>query len=275
MKFTFIRPTAELQPYISSYGIFESKTGIPTNNSFVVPNERFRIVIPFENSLTIHSENKAVTGQAPDLFLSGLWSVPTTISSTSQETRTIGIDLSPRGLYRFFTLNMREITNHVYSFDDLFGAWGRRLQHALGNIESPQSKIAFLQNALIYQLRRNTQDYSLIDHTVDLIMRSQGMIRIRSLETETGYSSRYLDMLFQRYVGVSPKFLANTIRFQRFFKLWAKTDATTFFRDELYASYFDESHFIKEFKRFTGYSPLNFAQRNPEFSRAFYSQWDF
>jgi hypothetical protein len=104
--------------------------------------------------------------------------------------------LTPKGLYHFFNLSLHEITDRIYSFEHLFGTWGARLQHRVGDIEQPHEKIVFLQNALTDLLQRNSKNYALLDRTIDLITQSHGMIRIRELAAQTGYSKRYLDMLF-------------------------------------------------------------------------------
>ena len=87
---------------------------------------------------------------------------------------------------------------------------------------------------------------------------------------ETGYSKRYLDMLFKEHVGLSPKSLASILRFQYFYQSWSQGEADAFSKDALYAYYYDQSHFIKEFKRFTGYTPEKYFALATEFNRAFH-----
>ena len=269
MKFAFIRPTAQLQPYISSYWAFESSSGIPiTDSRIIVPNGKARIIIPYKNSLSVIVNNKTMESKGQDILLSGIWDIPTTFSSYAKDIGTIGIDLTPKGLYHLFKLNMYEIANRLFSFEDLFGRWGKRIQYLLGEIKNPQEKVAFIQNSLIYLLSQNTKDYSLLDFLVDTIIESQGMVEIKALEERTGYTKRYLDILFKEHIGASPKLLASIMRFQKFYKLWAQDPSKTFFKDDLYAYYYDQSHFIKEFKRFTGYTPQSYTN---EFSRSYYA----
>jgi hypothetical protein len=146
--------------------------------------------------------------------LAGIQNNPTKIGSTTTHTGTIGVELTPKGLYHFFDLSMHEITNRIFSFEDLFGTWGARLQNQLADTEDPREKIVFLQNALTHLLHGNTKNTSLLDHTIDMITQSHGMIRIHELETQIGYTRRYLDMLFKEHVGVSPKLLARLCGFK-------------------------------------------------------------
>jgi AraC-like DNA-binding protein len=67
-------------------------------------------------------------------------------------------------------------------------------------------------------------------------------------------SPRYLQRLFLQYTGVTPKLYHKINRFQLSLKLVAKKDSslTSIAYD---CGYFDQSHFIREFKSFTGVTP--------------------
>jgi methylphosphotriester-DNA--protein-cysteine methyltransferase len=83
------------------------------------------------------------------------------------------------------------------------------------------------------------------------------------------YSKRHLDRKFQSYAGISPKELACILRFQVFYKLGWQVN----FNDlaQLYEYYYDQSHFIKEFKKFTGNSPMTYFRKNGHFAEVFYN----
>jgi AraC-like DNA-binding protein len=271
MNISPIQPQEALRPYIQAFWLFESPVGIPLSESgILVPNGRARIVLPYQNSLTVIANQKPVTSKEQDLLLAGLWDVPTTLSSSAEATGTIGIDLSPKGLYHFFHLNMGEITNRIVPFAELFGGWGARIQSILGNLQTPSEKVAYLEIVLLDLLRQNTKDFSLLDFAIDRLIESEGMVAIQALEAQTGYTKRYLDLLFKEHVGISPKRLATILRFHKAYKRWAQTPSPTTFTEEFNASYYDQSHYIHEFKRFTGYPPQKYSERTNEMSRTFY-----
>jgi hypothetical protein len=108
MKFSPIQPQEPLRPYIMAFWLFESTVGIPlADRGIIVPNGSARIVLPYKNSLTVMANHTPVTSKEQDLLLAGIWDVPTTISSSARATGTIGIDLSPKGLYHFFSRTTR------------------------------------------------------------------------------------------------------------------------------------------------------------------------
>ncbi|NJO90847.1 MAG: AraC family transcriptional regulator [Chloroflexia bacterium] len=159
-------------------------------------------------------------------------------------------------LYQFFR---SEIVNKIFSFIDIYGTIGRQIIERLTNTINPLDKIEVLQDFLIDIVRITNRNNSIIDYSVSLIKSSSGLVEIKEMERKTGYSKRYLDMLFKDHLGISPKTLASIVRFQTFYNAWANTGSDNFYKDILFDLYFDQAHFIKEFKRYTGYSPKQYA----------------
>ena len=94
-----------------------------------------------------------------------------------------------------------------------------------------------------------------VDAAVDAIMRSGGRATIDRVAAAAGVSRQHLARAFAYHVGVSPKTFARVMRFRRALKLagghnWADLAA------EL--GYFDQSHFIADFREFAGTTPVPF-----------------
>jgi len=270
MKVSFIQPEQQLSPFVAFIWVFESSFGVPMADSrIIVPDGRAKIILPYRNSLCAAVNNRLMNAKAHHIFLVGIQTSPAIIGSTATNTGTIGIELTPKGLYHLFKLSMHELTNRMVSFEELFGPWGARFQNRVGEAEDPQEKIVLLQIALTHLLQKNEKDYSLLDHTLDLIIQTQGMILVQELAAQIGYTKRYLDLLFKEHVGLSPKLLASILRFQEVYQGWMQHKSPTFLRNHWSAYYYDQSHFIKEFKRFTGFTPQQYREIANEFGRAF------
>jgi len=249
MKVSFTQPEKQLSPYVALIWVFESSFGVPLADSrIIVPDGRAKIIVPYRNSLCATVTTGLLNAQEHHIFLVGIQRNPTTIASTATDTGTIGVELTPKGLYHLFNLSMHEITDRMVSFEELFG---------------PQEKIVLLQSALAQLLQQNDKEY--------LLAQTHGAMRVQELAAHTGYTRRYLDRLFQERVGVSPKSLASILRFQEVYQGWMQHQSPTFFRDQWPAYYYDQAHFIKEFKRFTGYTPQHYTAIVNEFGRAFHA----
>ena len=273
MKVSFTQPEKQLSPYVALIWVFESSFGVPLADSrIIVPDGRAKIIVPYRNSLCAAVNTRLLNAKEHQICLVGIQSNPTTIASTATDTGTIGVELTPKGLYHLFNLSMHEITNRMVSFEELFGPPGARLQTRVGDAEDPQEKITLLQTALMHLLQKNEKEYALLDHTLDMLAQTHGMMRVQELAAHIGYTKRYLDMLFKEHIGVSPKSLASILRFQEVYQGWMQQKSPTFFRNHWSAYYYDQSHFIKEFKRFTGFTPQHYTAIVNEFGRAFHTQ---
>jgi AraC-like DNA-binding protein len=273
MNVSFILPEHQLAPYVASIWVFESTFGVPIADSrIIVPDGRAKIILPFGNALCAAVNQSVLNATEHQIFLIGIQRSPATIGSTATNTRTIGMELTPKGLYHCFKLNMYELTDRMVSFEELFGPWGARLQNRVGEVDNPEEKIALLQAGLTYLLQQNQKEYALLDYAVDLIAQTHGMLTIRELAGHVGYSKRYLDVLFKDHVGLSPKSLAGILRFQACYQVLARQTSPTSLRNSLSAYYYDQAHFIKEFKRYSGFTPHQYQEITNEFGKAFTAQ---
>jgi AraC-like DNA-binding protein len=92
---------------------------------------------------------------------------------------------------------------------------------------------------------------------MSMIFSKKGMITITSICDELSVSERYLQKLFQKYVGLSPKFFARIVRFSHIFNVIKEEDPD--WAEIVYqAGYYDQSHFIRNFKAFTGEDPSQY-----------------
>lgn len=240
------------------------------DSRIIVPDGRAKIIVPYRNALCAAVNHRRLDAKEHHLCLVGIQRNPVTIESTATETGTIGIELTPKGLYHLFRLRMHEIADQIVSFEEVFGSLGARLQQIIGEAEDPKAKLMLLQAALTQLLQENEKEYALLDHALDLLEETHGMIRVQELEAHLGYTRRYLDRLFQEHVGVSPKSLARILRFQEWYQRWTQQQSPTFSSTHVSASYYDQSHFIQEFKRFTGFTPQSYRAIVNEFGRAFH-----
>lgn len=128
-----------------------------------------------------------------------------------------------------------------------------------GNNMSHRANIA---SGYISNLSASHRNIS-IDYAIERILKMNGMITVASLCSELSVSERYIEQIFQKYIGLSPKFYTRIIRFNYIFQL--VKDKATNWADVVYeAGYYDQSHFIRNFKAFTGEDPTTylFSEKN-------------
>ena len=106
-------------------------------------------------------------------------------------------------------------------------------------------------------------------HSSNLMIRFAGSISIEQLAEDTGYTTRYIDKCFRNETGLSPKQLAKIVRFQSAISALNQNQHIGRSLTEIAADlgYFDQSHFVHDFKAYTGLTPKKYQimLRNDDF----------
>lgn len=271
IEFNHIIPHNLLRPYIEKIWVFECSGRLPSDDlKLVVPNGNIKLSFFSVNGITASFSGKSITSKQGSINLTGLIDVPLSLDTEKDLfTETIGIEFNPKGAYRFFHFNLHEIKNQIYQLDDILGPTGKQLEERVANAPTVRGKIDVLQQFLIRKLMENTGDL-IFEFCVDKIISTKGGITVKELEKKTGYSSRWLNMKFIDRIGVSPKNLSSIIRFSEYYRAFTSENSKEIFRNEFYDHYYDQSHFIKNFKHYTGLLPSSIERSSNDFGRKFY-----
>ena len=97
---------------------------------------------------------------------------------------------------------------------------------------------------------------------------THGTITIEEIQKQFFITERQVQRLFQKYIGLSPKFYCRIIRFNYIFQLLKEKPLSWLDVTHL-SGYFDQSHFIRDFKAFTGEEPSNYFFDAPDMANFF------
>lgn len=239
-------PDVRLNDYIYCY--WQLKTVRPLNESFT-----YRVVSDGCIDIFFDLQNPA------EPFVMG-FSTTYTEFPVGRFFHYIGIRFLPMGFPLFFGLNASELTDRSERLDSVTPEVARRISTMLNNRPSPDQLYPSLDRFFLNYLSHSTiQTDPRICNALYQILQRRGNIRMKE-ELDTGLSSRQLRRLFKRYIGVTPKTFSKVVRFQHMVNSSASgnylQNATCFFD----AGYYDQAHFIKEFKAFYGSTPTQALQ---------------
>jgi hypothetical protein len=271
MSIRHIRPLPGLRGLIQKLWVFESAGPIPDDDlKLIVPNGLPKLVIPYKNGLNGKMQGWSHLSKENGITLIGMTDIPSIVDAENDRpSGTIGVEFSAMGAYRFFHFPQSEIKNRIYPLTEVLGKVAARLQERIGNTPDVDGKIGIVQEFLLSRLGKREDD-KILDFCLTAILKSGGRVSVQQLEKSTGYSGRWLNMKFADNVGISPKTYASIVRFMQFYEPWVKSDRKDGFKLKLYDYFHDRSHFLKDFKRFTGYSPAKLAPVENDFGRIFY-----
>jgi len=164
-----------------------------------------------------------------------------------------GIHFYPGALEQFFARNFSEIGNRVVDAHYLPGALIDALQDIFYQTWSFAEKIRRCEALLAAALRRRAQSKNsvILAAAMTRIYQARGTLRIKELAASCGYSERHLSRLFQHSLGMSGKMFAGVIRMQYLYRE-IRGGSGKPLANYLNYGFYDQSHFIKDFKRLIG-----------------------
>jgi AraC-like DNA-binding protein len=186
------------------------------------------------------------------------------VIDTAQQASVVGIHFKPGGAFPFFRLPLDELHNVHVSLEDLWGAEAGLLRERLLEAATPQEKLDILECCLLAQIRRPLERHRAVNGALALFRNPFAAPPISDVSDEIGISSRHLIQLFSSEVGLTPKLFCRLRRFQQALRLideqkefdWAELAAE--------CGYFDQAHFIHDFKGFSGISPTTYLALKTE-----------
>lgn len=253
--------------------VFESSGKVPDNDmKLIVPNGLIKMIIPYRNGVSGKINDYHLLSREHNIILIGVADAPATVDiEEDAPSGSIGIEFNPTGAYRFFRLNYRELKNKIYPFQDILGSVAKELEERIGNTTCIDQKIGIVQNFLLRLLDKSERDL-IYDYCIRQIHSAGGNLSVRHLEQKTGYSTRWLNLKFTEKMGISPKHYGSILRFQQCYRALLTNRERIFREKEFHHYYYDQAHFIREFKKYTGLSPTRFENQINNFGRIFYKK---
>ncbi len=169
----------------------------------------------------------------------------------------VGIKLRPTGVTRLFDLDMSTVTDQVVEAREVLGDRVTRFQEVVRECSTHDSLVANLADELRTLKRSPTRGTTGIENAVALIFRERGMVPVGSVATTIGVGERQAERLFRKWIGLGPKAYCRIVRFNQVFRL-VTTRSVPWAEITYLTGYYDQSHFIRDFRAFTGEDPSQY-----------------
>lgn len=174
----------------------------------------------------------------------------------------------PGGLQPFITTPVNELTHQEFSLNALWPHKGQRLEAEMLSAATNGERQAILEKFLLTQLDPS-RDKGIAVHLVDEIIRTGGNVAIDELAATLSIGKRQLERTFVSCVGLKPKMLARITRFNKVLQLIENRELTSFTAIAYEGGFYDQAHFIRDFKEITGLNPKKYFSENLEMARFF------
>lgn len=243
-------PSPVLQPFIKSFLIHETDT---QSTYDVLPDTSLVIGFQYKGRLS-----NMVGGEEISLAVSGVSGLADHAKTfkNSSGIGTVLVLFKDGGAAPFFRQPLHELFRESVSLDNfMLRSELLSFENQLVDAKTDAQRIAVVEKFLAARLNSTTPD-QLVAGALGLIYKTQGKIRMKELAEQLHTSQSPLEKRFRQVVGASPKKFASIVRFKNVLQQYDRSRSLT----ELgyAAGFYDQAHFIKEFRSFTGRTPEDF-----------------
>ncbi|CAM3857736.1 MULTISPECIES: helix-turn-helix domain-containing protein [Flavobacterium] len=270
MNYQTFQPNIDLESLISCYWTLEVPAESDAQRQRIIPDGTIEMAFILGDDIKRYTSGDEFIIQ-PRAMVLGQTIEPFYIEPTGY-VNTFAIRFYPYGFANFVSIPIKNLANKETPIDLLFGEkTANELEQKIIEATNSNERIEIIENFLLDKLNEKTTIDNIVKTTIDALLATNGSASISTILKEDLSKRRQLERNFKNQIGVSPKQLGKVIRLQTALKMLLnkKTENLT---DIAYKSeYFDQAHFIKDFKEFTGINPKEFlGNENMALSTLFY-----
>ncbi|MGH7600000.1 MAG: AraC family transcriptional regulator [bacterium] len=268
MRYRAIPPSPYLAKYIECFWTLEGHEKYSeASPERILPDGCVELIFNLADAFKRYHSNRALEIQ-PQTLIAGQMRRYAMIEPTGR-VKLFGVRFHPGGAYPFFQFPLNELTDQIIGFDSVWNRAGKELADKIQSARSVRERIRIIETALLARLeQRNNADH-LVNTAVKTIVAREGLVSIERLRQNLGIGERQLERKFQTAVGITPKFLCRTLRFQKVFKAVERNQAVNWSFIASECGYYDQAHFIHDFKEFSGQNPTAYFSQDYEMSEYF------
>jgi len=252
MKFQVHLPCDQLLPYVKHLIISENEHA---STYQVVPDTALVIGFQYRGKLAYLTDNQ--THPLSTAGITGLMDTYRVFQNTA-DVGSVLVIFREIGAAKFLRHPLHELFGKSLSLEHFFDAdklveLEEKLVNAIGN----HDRIILVEHFLIRHLNACPVDL-LVNRALEYIHQSKGTIRISELASMLHTSASPLEKRFRQAIGASPKKFATIVRARNVLAAMEKGNQNY---AEYLSSFYDQAHFIKDFKKFAAVTPEQYLKR--------------
>jgi AraC-like DNA-binding protein len=194
--------------------------------------------------------------------VSGPYSRPFVIDP-QQHASIVGVHFKPGGAFPFLGVPAKELADTHVELESLWGRMAGELREQLCALPTMQP-FSHLNDTLLSRLRQSPDRHVAVSSAIKMFARTSGTARVRDLARRIGLSERRFIQVFADEVGLTPKLYGRLQRFQQVRERLRGVETPNWAHVAVESGYFDQSHLIRDFQAFSGFSPTAFLRQRSE-----------
>jgi AraC-like DNA-binding protein len=258
--FEFYKPKPPLSRFVDSFWLYEgyepeqkAERILPTGTLELAINLR-------QNELRFydaeHPENCSRLSGAIVSGASGRGFTP------AAEAFIIGVHFKPGGAFPFLGLPASDLADTHVDLETLWGPAAGRLRERLCEARTSAERFQLLQQSLLSRLCPSVEPHHAVSAALEMFGKNHAGPGVREAAKHLGLSQRRFIEVFKAEVGMTPKLFSRIQRFQQTRNFIQHNPSINWADLAVDRGYFDQSHLIREFLEFSGFSPTDYINRH-------------
>ena len=269
MNYQVYSPVPELRPFVKCFWTLDDEGSQEPVRQRILPDGCIEMIFHYGDLFRQYFEDGTNTIQ-PRCFVFGQITKFIEIAPTGK-TGTISARFLPGGLLPFLHVDISSLENKAVSMGELFGEKGEILEESVIAANNNKDRQKLIESFLLSLLEDPKTIDKITRDCVEVILQSQGQTDMDELAGLVNVNRRNIERRFASSIGMSPKQLSRVVRLQATLRMLEQKNFTSLTSLAYENGYYDQAHFIKDFKEFTGIKPKSFYAKNLRLAALFAS----
>ncbi|MFD2246848.1 helix-turn-helix domain-containing protein [Pontibacter ruber] len=215
----------------------------PQNSLFFYINDRIRVQKDGETDFVLQPRSVLVGPQVSRVML-----------DINKSHKAVRVGFHPGGMHRLLGISMAELIDDHFDASDVFGSEMEQVNSRLQEARSFDEIKEVVEQFLLRKAKSMKQALP-FDKAMLELMRHNGNTPIEQIASLACLSLRQFERVSKERIGLPPKFFARLVRFSKAYRMRENFPQLSWTHIAYECGYFDQMHFIRDFKQFAGVAP--------------------
>jgi AraC-like DNA-binding protein len=257
MNYQTFQPHSDLKSVVKCYWTLEIPAEKDAQKQRILPDGCIELIFILGDDIKrITSEDEFII--QPRAMVLGQITEPFFVEPTGY-VNSFAVRFYPYGFANFVSTPVKNLANKETPITLLFGEKSsKELEQKIIQATNTEKRIEIIEEFLLDKLKNKTTIDNIVKSAIDALFSTRGSTPIISILKDDLSKRRQLERKFLKQIGISPKQLGKVIRLQTALKMLLKQQPESLTKIAYESAYYDQAHFIKDFKEFTGTNPREF-----------------
>jgi len=264
MIFKILTPDQPLGQYINSFVYYRDYD--PEHSiEKLLPDGSVNIIIELDEikrytfEETLKPKTKCIKA-----WISGMQNAPIFFSAEKRSCMFV-VQFRAGGSYPFLHIPAAELNDLIIDAELIFGPDILELREKLLECASPEKMFVLAGQWFFHRAKKSTLPEGVVNFATIQILEKPTINNLQVIASKTGYSQKQFIQIFKKFVGLTPKSYQRIIRFNKTLAEIEKYKSINWQQISFDCGYYDQAHFINEFKYFSGINPSEYLLQKGEY----------